>query len=123
MGERLPCKQEVTSSTLVFSTSAISTAEAGKQKSTYACIKVAFCLSDSIGRMPVSEKALLSSSTQCGSREAPQSHCIKNRFDICTNLTMILLSSVGRAHDTVTYRKGLRQDEQKIGLIFVQTSQ
>ena len=69
MGERLPCKQEVTSSTLVFSTSAISTAEAGKQKSTYACIKVAFCLSDSIGRMPVSEKALLSSSTQCGSRD------------------------------------------------------
>ena len=66
MGERLPCKQEVTSSTLVFSTSALSTAEADKQKSTYACIKVAFCLSAYIGRKPVSKKALLSSSTQCG---------------------------------------------------------
>ncbi len=66
LGERLPCKQEVTSSTLVFSTSALSTAEADKQKSTYACIKVAFCLSAYIGRKPVSKKALLSSSTQCG---------------------------------------------------------
>ena len=68
MGERLPCKQEVTSSTLVFSTSAISTADKSKRKAIYACIRMDFRLLLSIGRMPVSEKALLSSSTQCGSR-------------------------------------------------------
>ena len=35
---------------------------------------------------------------------------------------LFLLSSVGRARDTVTYRKELLQDKQKTGLIFVQTS-
>ena len=68
MGERLPCKQEVTSSTLVFSTSAISTADKSKRKAIYACIRMDFRLLLSIGRMPVSEKALPLSSTQCGSR-------------------------------------------------------
>ena len=35
---------------------------------------------------------------------------------------IFLLSSVGRAPDMVSYRKELLQDEQKTGLIFVQTS-
>ena len=66
LGERLPCKQEVTSSTLVFSTSALSTADKSKRKTIYACIRMDFRLLLSIGRKPVSEKALLSSSAQCG---------------------------------------------------------
>ena len=50
------------------------------------------------------------------------SHAV-NVGSIPARVTKIfLLSSVGRARDTVTYRKELLQDKQKTGLIFVQTS-
>ena len=52
LGERLPCKQEVTSSTLVFSTLAMSTAKEKGEESVYACIRTDSSPFSFIGRSP-----------------------------------------------------------------------